>query len=103
LHTTAISSEEVEVPVPAMISLVRFRICILIQVLWVFPRPVQLLQAGFLLLRGLEQLLSMYLQLECGRWCFWRRRGRHEWKRWPHMDFHRNTITTSSNERGETR
>jgi hypothetical protein len=44
-----------------MISLVRFRIGVLIQVRGIFPRPGQLLQAVFLLLGGRDQLLSLDL------------------------------------------
>ena len=50
----AISSEKCEVSVRVMISLVRFQIGVLIQVPGVFPRAVQLLQAGSLLLCSLE-------------------------------------------------
>ena len=76
MHTTAISSEQVEVPVRAMISFALFRISVIIQVPGVFPRPVQLLQAVFLLLCGFGQLLSLHFQLEGSRWWFWRRCGR---------------------------
>src|ERR1700690_2622078 len=101
LLAVAISSEEVEVPVRVMMSLVRFRIVVLIQVPRIFPCPIQLLKAGLLLLCGFGQFLSLHFQLEGSWWWFWQRRRRHGWKRRPHMDFHYNTLEASLKEHDE--
>jgi hypothetical protein len=64
LHSIAISSDEVEIPVRTMISFLRFRVAVIVQISRIFPRAVQLLQAVSLLLSGRDQLLRLDLQLK---------------------------------------
>jgi hypothetical protein len=64
LHSIAISSDEVEIPVRTMISFLRFRVAVIVQISRIFPRAVQLLQAVSLLLGGRDQLLRLDLQLK---------------------------------------
>ena len=47
-----------------MISFLRFRVAVIVQISRIFPRAVQLLQAVSLLLSGRDQLLRLDLQLK---------------------------------------